>query len=154
MEIQKQNSFRRMNFRICLAIILLSCLVAACSGPVQTSREDTEPLPTEALRTEEIGSFGGSVRYSQAGEPGSFNPVLATNVRDLTFGRLLHAYLFEFDPIERKMRGGVVLKSERSEGGGIADLDSPPGGAFLRRLTPDFRSHRLDVRENIRRGIG
>ena len=130
MEIHKQDSFGRINFRICLAIILLSWLAAACSGPVQTSREDTEPLPTEALRTEEIGSFGGSVRYSQAGEPGSFNPLLATNVRDLSFGRLLHAYLFEFDPIEREMKGGVVLKSERSEGGASLILTLRRGVRF------------------------
>ncbi len=116
MDIYTQSSFQRASSRICLAI-LLSCLAAACSGPAQTSRVDAEPLPSEALRTAATGSFGGSARYSQAGEPGSFNPVLATNVRDLSFGRLLHAYLFEFDPIERKMKGGVVLQSERADGG-------------------------------------
>lgn len=103
--------------RLARVLMILLLTLAACSAPGESTREDPNPIPAEALETGATGSFGGTLHYALAGEPGTFNPVMATNTRDLTFGHLLHGYLFEFDPQKGEIRGGVVREWARGQEG-------------------------------------
>ncbi len=118
-----------------IVVLLLIALMAACGSPESSQPSDRQqaPIASDALRIDTQGKTGGTLRYALGGEPRTFNPLAANDVRSKLISGLFSATILEFDPIERRI---------------------VPGLAQTWEVSPDGRGIEITLRQGLRFGDG